>query len=264
MPFISAVPSFTRHIAAYDDDLLSEEILYGPQHEKEKGKEERERERLLTPNKKDVMSPLSAGKYESPQEKRKRSEASLRNNVEAEDANMDSVLSQSLDGAGAELGSKEMLAKHLQENECCMVWHVSSASAHPVQVVLVWKEFGSRPRALTRSQKLKLGSRPGGLKSKENSAEAYNGLGNEANWDRSNDSNVMVDGIVMEVCKNDADSNQLCYLLQQLLSAMHSQPLPRRLALVTDALRELSTALSLCELLKMVLYCILNCDVLSF
>ena len=259
IPLISSVPTLSHSVAAYDDSLLSDEVLNSPQ---------------------EAMPASSSSSSASPSSRsvgHAHSTAQLSPQYRTQEA-VEMALSQSLDGSL--LGSREMFARHLHENECMLIWHMGSSPSHPVQVVMVWKDFKSLP--VDRQTKARAKARAVSKSSTkpENNSSSYNkgksgaidrfkneGWGesegeagargstgelSEDDVDFSNElPGTVVEGVVMELARNDADMNQLRYLIQNFLVAMRTRPFPRKATAAQDAIKELSDALSISELLKM-------------
>lgn len=186
-------------------------------------------------------------------------------------------LSQALDGAGylrgGQQGSRDMLEKFLADDECLMTWHVPHAPNQPLQVVLVWRGDSASLHShytstetkamLLQSQQGKgnKGGAPvdllddpedvykpknrgkGKTRSKSKGKSSADKKGSPADVGR---------GIVVEMAKSDLDVSHLLLYVQNYIDALHARPAPRRATLCTDALRSLSCALSITELLRMI------------
>jgi len=141
-------------------------------------------------------------------------------------------------------GARDMLLQHLALDECLLVWHAphKALGNQKIQVLLVWRNnsastypFYSSSDSIIASELKSKGRRP--PKNKAKSVE-------DSKKERKK-------GIVMEIARCDCDGATLNAMLQNYLIALHTPAAPQRMALTADALRSLSCALSISELLTM-------------
>jgi hypothetical protein len=177
------------------------------------------------------------------------------------------ALSQSLDGSnyipnGGQQGAKDMLIKYLGMDECLMIWNLPIVAHHSISVVLIWRENSlSSHEFFTAKESINARL----YDESQQKKNAYKEL-KEKNMKQNNDNNSNcnsngakgrknlgeIKGIVMEFGKCDLESSHLLQYIQRYLDALHSEPLSKRVTLTSDALRAMSCALSMTELLLMI------------
>jgi hypothetical protein len=288
IPMILAAPIFTRDLTVYDDALLDAErlilnvayeqnLLTREQNEQvekqnnnakqiENGAGE---ESLLTKKNKSVHSKISSAgsassasniyNYDMKRAQRGLTKEEMSQQQEERDeilaGKMTYSLSQTLDGCSyllnGQQGAKEMLLKYLGMDECLILWHLPSVPNQSVSCVLVWRENSMSlhefySAAETINARL--------YDESQHKKDAYKKLKeqNRRKDSKSSRKGDNISGIVMEFAKSDLDASHLMQYIQRYLEALHSEPLAKRVTLTSDALRSLSCALSLTELLLMI------------
>lgn len=190
-------------------------------------------------------------------------------------------MSSALDGSVNPHGIRDMLLRNLAIDECMLLFHLpplggpGGKAGQMMQVVLVYrdnsetlypqytsaaapmkssKEEEKSRKAADREAKRKArqearAKRWGGydkLKAKE-SAAAAEAAAKERSYKRS-----LRKGVVMELARSEVITPHMEHLIQSYITALHASPQPNREIYVADALRALSCALSLTELLHMI------------
>ena len=178
------------------------------------------------------------------------------------------ALSQELDGSGyywnSSQGAKDLFIKYLGVDECMLIWHLPTIPNQNICCVLVWREnsdslhehFSSKQAVDARLEEEK--------EAKENKKNKKNGsapgkktTGEKGKDSKDGDSRKPKDvgdvkGVVMEFAMTDLPTTHLLQFMQRYLDALHSPSAPKKLTLSNDALRSLSCALSITELLLMI------------
>lgn len=159
-----------------------------------------------------------------------------------------------LDGAhylrNGQQGLKEMIARYLGLDECLMIWNLPNVGHQTISVTLVWREnslsqheFFSAAEAVEARLYDESHHRRNAYKHlKESKTRNKNRQGKRGE----------VSGIVVELAKSDLEASHLLQYIQRYLDALHSEPLAKRMTLVNDAIRSVSCALSITELLLMI------------
>ena len=145
-------------------------------------------------------------------------------------------VAQCLDGTGSNLGARDMLLRHLALDECMIIYHLPQASHHKVQAVLVWRD-----NSYSHHDYYTLGDAIEAREANKKFAKKK---------DDGKAKKAKRKGIVMELAICDLDAGTFNKLCENYLKALHSRPAPQRITLMTDALRALSCALSMNELLQ--------------
>jgi hypothetical protein len=167
-------------------------------------------------------------------------------------------LSQSLDGChylqNGQQGAKDMLIKYLGNDECLMLWQLPVVPNQNVSVILIWREnsmslrefYSAKENIEARLYDESQGKKDSYKKLKESNKKKPNAGPKQSRKGEN------INGIVMEFCKSDLESSHLQQYIQRYLEAIHAEPLAKRVTVANDALRSLSCALSITELLLMI------------
>eukprot|EP01039_Chlorochromonas_danica_P010177 gene10177-11261_t len=158
-------------------------------------------------------------------------------------------LSQLLDGCGyyfhAQQGLKDMALQNLGQEECLWLWHLPSVPGHPLLLILLWREDSHSLHAHFSSQQARE-ARLSAEREKQKKKRSKPEKGSEEEKLRQH---FRSKGLVVEMAKSDLDASHTLQYVRRYLDALHSQPFSRKAALVDDALRALSCALAVTELL---------------
>lgn len=159
------------------------------------------------------------------------------------------ALSQNMDGFGyllnGQQGAKDFMLQSLANNECMMIWHLPTIPSQHLMVVLIWRENSQSLHSHYSSHQAYEARME---EEEEQKQDTYR----KKEKQQQSKKRSSAKGIVMEVAKSDLDASHTLQHLQRYLDALHAKPAPLRTALATDALRTLSCALSISELLLMI------------
>lgn len=150
---------------------------------------------------------------------------------------------------GGQQGAKDMLLRHLGHEECMMLWHLPALPHHHLSVTLVWRENSASEHEFFTSSEAITARR---YDESQQQPDAYKRLKEQTTQGKGKGKAGQMTGIVMEVARSDVEASHLLQYIQRYLDALHSQPLAKRMTLVSDALRSVSCALSITELLLMI------------
>eukprot|EP01038_Epipyxis_sp_PR26KG_P007843 gene7843-10650_t len=285
IPMVASIPLFSRNLESFDDTLLNPAKLIPQIRYEESYHILQERDKMKNANKEHVSMLSSANSTMSENNSAQAVTVQTGKSVHHLTLTSDQILqrketkdelalgkmtlslSQILDGSGhmtnndnpkaeaktklkeadeaskfERTGAREMLIKYLGSDECMIIWHLPAIGAHNLQVVLVWRDnsvsnheyysFQESVAASIAAEKAKK------KKKFKQPIEPFYPPGHK--------------GLIMEVARSDLDMYHVQHLIRNLITAFHSRPAPLRLTLSSDALRSLSCALSITELLTMV------------
>lgn len=157
-------------------------------------------------------------------------------------------LSQLLDGCGyyfhAQQGLKDMALQNLGQEECLWLWHLPSIPSQPLLLILLWREDSHSLHTHYSSQQ----AREARL-SAEKEKQKKRSKPEKGSEEEKLRQHFRSKGLVVEMAKSDLDASHTLQYVRRYLDALHSQPFSRKAALVDDALRALSCALAVSELL---------------
>lgn len=161
------------------------------------------------------------------------------------------AMSAAIDGCGyllnGQQGAKDMLLSSLALDECLMIWHLPALPGQPVVVSLAWRENSASLHA-HYSSKMAYDARL------DEEAEAAQNK-KQAKAAKATDKAAQAagrKGIVIEMAQSDLDASHTLQHIQRFLDALHAPNPPQRTAGTSDALKALSCALSISELLLLI------------
>jgi len=268
IPMVTCCPSLSRDISSYDPTLLDATALVC----------NLQADKLLDVNtannadaaasKEAMNKQIKKGKNSKAIEKKakevlsskkSKNPADLLNEIEGI-TRIKYGLSQSMDGSGAKGGSRAMLAEHLGENECMLLWHHPNVAKQKIHVILVWREDSKSKRPAYNPDAAKKGAgkdeSSGDSPAKTRKDQAKKPKKGEKGYVEDKSQHPLKPrcdkGIVMEMCKSEVDAAQLGFLIKNYLDALHSFPAAHRTSYCTKALRSLSAYLAFSEVLLMI------------
>jgi hypothetical protein len=264
LPMIGASPALSRDLHTLDSALLdAEALITNISMEREYAIARENRQRNPSSPSMDRGSAASLGTALQSQARSKASstmseqdrkqEAEEREEIYA--GKMTYALSQSLDGCGylvnGQQGAKDMLLSSLAMDECMLVWHLPSLASQQLICCLVWRE-NSQSLHAHYSSKLSFASRDADDESKQDRYVRRDKKKKQEKDGKQEEKTRATKGLVIEVAKCDLDTSHTLQHLQRYLDALHAKAVPVRTALANDALRSLSCALSITELLLLI------------
>jgi len=268
IPMVTCCPSLSRDISSYDPTLfdatalvcnLQEDNLLNvnssnnaeAEAEKEAMKKQIKKGKNSKAIEKKAKEVLSGKKSKNP--------GDLLNEIEGLNR-IRYGLGQSMDGSGTKGGSRAMIAEHLGDKECMLLWHHPNAAKQKIHVILMWREDSKSKRPAYNLDVAKNGAdkdqETRESKTRKDQAKSKLPKKGEKGYVEGANHNPLKPpchkGIVMEMCKSEVDAAQLGFLIKNYLDALHSFPASHRTSYCTKALRSLSCYLAFSEVLLMI------------
>ena len=262
IPMITCSPSLTRDITTYDPSLFdagtlvcnlqADALIEMNTKKNAAAAEEKEAQMRELKKRGKRLRDLDKKAKEVQSTKKMKNPNDLLNEVEGLNR-LRYGLAQSMDGSGFRGGSREMLAEHLGEGECMLLWHYPNVAKQKIHLVLVWRENSRSKRPPYNPNAAATDKEPAAdqtnTKRKTKAKPIHN---SETKSTKSTAKSRSEKGIVMEMCKTEVDAAQLGTLVNNYVDALHSFPASHRTSYCNQALRSLSAYLAFSEVLHMV------------